>query len=305
MIFKSRRNQRPVTACVKGCLEASIGRCCISLLLAGAAAACAQAQAASPVESEAAAADRKAAITIVTQIQRADYEGNREALNKLYDELLPFVDKPEISSRVRYWRGFAKWRRAINGANETPTPTDLVKDLTDGTSEFAAALQLDPSFVDAKVGAASCMTFRLFFEGTFTDITDMPRVRAMMVPITRLLKEAQEAAPDNPRLLWVVGPNEWTTPPPSTGQPKAFETYQRGLKNARAQRAAIPDPLEPSWGEPELLMNLAWSYLHRTEPDLDEAERYANDALKLVPHWHYVRDILLPQIQRAKAAKVG
>ena len=35
--------------------------------------------------------------------------------------------------------------------------------------------------------------------------------------------------------------------------------------------------------------------------DVDAAERYAHDALEIVPYWHYVRDILLPQILAAKA----
>jgi hypothetical protein len=272
----------------------AITTCCFVFVWAG----IVFAQAPSP---SAAAADRQAAVAIVQQIQRADYEGNRQALAKLFSDLLPFVDSPEISSRVRYWRGFAKWRRAINGANETTTPSDLVQDLTDGTAEFAAALQLDPGFVDAKIGAASCMIFRMFFEGTFNNIANMERVRATMAPPMCLLQEAQDAAPENPRLLWVIGPNEWTTPPASTGQAKALETYRRGLKDARAQRGTITDPLEPSWGEPELLMNLAWANLHRVEPDLDAAEQYASEALKLVPNWHYVRDILLPQIQHARA----
>jgi hypothetical protein len=60
------------------------------------------------------------------------------------------------------------------------------------------------------------------------------------------------------------------------------------------------DSLEPSWGEPELLAALAWTNLHRTAPDLNAAEQYARSALKLVPYWHYVRDILIPQIQEAK-----
>jgi hypothetical protein len=261
----------------------------------------ASAQTQQQAPSAAATADRAGVIAIVQQIQRADYEGNRETLAKLFNDLLPFTDEPEISSRVRYWRGFAKWRRAINGANETPTPSDLVQDLSDGTAEFAAALQLDPDFVDAKIGAASCMIFRMFFEGTFNNITDMARVRATMAPPMRLLKEAQNAAPENPRLLWVIGPNEWTTPPAAVGQAKAMETYQHGLQDARAQRGTVTDPLDPSWGEPELLMNLAWANLHRAEPDLAAAGQYAQAALKLVPYWHYVRDILLPQIQQAKA----
>ena len=48
-------------------------------------------------------------------------------------------------------------------------------------------------------------------------------------------------------------------------------------------------------------MGDSWSNLHRTKPDLEAAEQYAKGSLALVPYWHYVRDILLPQIEEAKA----
>ena len=70
----------------------------------------------------------------------------------------------------------------------------------------------------------------------------------------------------------------------------------------RKLKGAVTDPLEPSWGEPELLMSLAWSTLNRATPDVNAADQYAHSALALVPYWHYARDILLPQIQTAKAA---
>ena len=77
------------------------------------------------------------------------------------------------------------------------------------------------------------------------------------------------------------------------------ETYRRGLANARKQKRAT-SPLEPSWGEPELLMSLAWTSLNQVTPDVAAAEKYAQEALALVPHWHYVKNILMPQIQKAK-----
>ena len=109
-------------------------------------------------------------------------------------------------------------------------------------------------------------------------------------------------APDNPRLLWVVGPNQWNTPPErGGGQVKAIATYEEGLAAIRGRKENANDALEPTWGEPELLMSLAWSNLNRTTPDLKAAEQYAQAALKLVPYWHYVRDVLMPQIRTAQA----
>ncbi len=39
---------------------------------------------------------------IVSQIQRADYEGDRVALKRLFDELAPFVNNKTLAARVRY-----------------------------------------------------------------------------------------------------------------------------------------------------------------------------------------------------------
>jgi hypothetical protein len=152
--------------------------------------------------------------------------------------------------------------------------------------------------VDAKVGAVSCLSILAYG----LNQKDPARLQELVAQGRQLLKEAQTAAPENPRLLWVLGPNLWYAPPErGGGQDKAIETYEKGLEAARKQKGVTSDPLEPSWGEPELLMSLAWSNLNRTTPDLDAAEQYAHSALALVPYWHYVRDILMPQIRDAKA----
>jgi hypothetical protein len=47
-------------------------------------------------------------------------------------------------------------------------------------------------------------------------------------------------------------------------------------------------------------MSLAWSKLNQAKPDVNAAEHDAQSALALVPYWHYVRDILMPQIREAR-----
>jgi hypothetical protein len=105
---------------------------------------------------------RGTVIEIVAQIQRSDYEGDRAALERLYGELTSFVDNAELASRVHYWRGFALWRRTINGFNESADPKELQSDLERATSEFRETWTLDPRFVDAKIGAASCLSNLVF-----------------------------------------------------------------------------------------------------------------------------------------------
>jgi hypothetical protein len=240
---------------------------------------------------------RDSIIRIVTQIQRADYEGDRSALKHLHDELTPIPEDNKLASRVLYWRGFASWRRAINGFNETPTPKDLEEDLTQAVTDFKDSIARDSAFVESKIGASSSLGYLMYLHKN-----DPTRVQELLQQSSPLLKEAIVTAPDNPRLLWVLGPIRWSSPPErGGGQDKAFEIYDKGLKAVRNQKGDGSGPLEPSWGEPELLMSLAWSNLNRTTPDLNAAEQDAQAALKIVPYWHYVRDILMPQIRAAQA----
>lgn len=242
---------------------------------------------------------RKAIASLVVKIQRADYEGDRPALKRLFEDLGSFSDDKELGTKVRYWRGFAMWRRALNGFNDSVDRSEIEQDLNQAVSEFDQAVAKDPGFVDAKVGAASSLLSLVFIHQK-----EHARVRGFLTRALPLLKDAEAQEPLNPRLLWVLGSNTWYLPPErGGGQDKAIETYQRALKLARENNSRAGDSITPSWGEPELLMNLAWSNLNRRTPDLSAAEHYARSALVLVPHWHYVKDILLPQIAAAKNLK--
>ena len=70
----------------------------------------------SVVRSVCAEDNHEKAAQIVAQIQRADYEGDRAAMQRGYDELQAFVEDNKLASRIRYWRGFAQWRRSDQGA---------------------------------------------------------------------------------------------------------------------------------------------------------------------------------------------
>src|SRR4029453_1368115 len=239
---------------------------------------------------------REQAARIVAQIQRADYEGDRAAMQRGYDELTPFMEDQKLAPRIRYWRGFAQWRRAINGFNDAVDPNELEQNLKSALDEFKIAMEKDPTFVDAKVGTISCLGYLAFMNRK-----DQARAKELVGQILPLVKEAAEMAPDNPLLIWVHGPILWNSPPErGGGQDKAIQNYERGLE-ACSKINTSDDPLEPSWGKPELMMSLAYCYLNMDSADVNAAERYGQNALEIVPYWHYVRDILLPQIVAAKA----
>lgn len=264
-----------------------------------------------PAVPTATSAVRLQVVRNVEVIKAADYQGDRAELANRYELLKPFAGNSDakFASRVHYWRGFAMWRSAINGFNDGVARADLEQDLTRGLESFRAALGRDSGFVDAKLGAASCLGYLMF-----ASQGDTARLHELSAQTLPLLAAVRGEAATNPRVDWVMGPVYWNTPADrGGGQDVAIQHYQKALELARAQKAgAVPlpgesagsvvhdDPLEPSWGEPELLMSLAWSQLNKAKPDPAAAEANARAALELVPDWHYVKDILLPQILKAK-----
>ncbi len=241
---------------------------------------------------------------LVAAIQRADYEGDRVALQRLVQDAGVMLAVQPTASRLHYWRGFAAWRRALNGFNASADRREQESDLRLAVDEFDAAVAQDPAFVDAKIAKVSCLQ-----NLTFLHQAEPATAQALIDQFVPLFKEAQTEAPNNPRLLWVQGASEWYTPPGSSAaavtarHTAALASYERGLRMARNEKSTRPDDLNPHWGEPELLMNLAWSHLNDTVPDVRAAEDFARQALALVPNWHYVRDILMKQIQTAKGGR--
>jgi hypothetical protein len=240
---------------------------------------------------------------IVSAIIRADYEGNRSELERLFNEaktVQPDAGNRRQEAQLHYWRGFAKWRRAINGFNVNADNADLEGDLRTAIAEFEAARTADPSFTDPAVGIIGCLQ-----NLTYIYRNDQAAAGEFVRRFGALFKELMQSDPRNPRLAWLSGGGRMymsqSAPPEERAkmQALAFETFRHGLEYARSQKPPA-SALEPSWGEPELLMSLSWASLNQSKPDVAAAEKYANEALALVPHFHYVRNILLPQIHKAK-----
>jgi hypothetical protein len=123
---------------------------------------------------------------------------------------------------------------------------------------------------------------------------DKARIEELRLRFGPIYKETLAAAPENPRLMWIHGAQLWYEKKPA----EAVALYEKALDIVRKEK--VKHPLDPAWGEPELLMSLAWTALNQKAPDAGAAQRYAEEALALVPHFKYVRDTLMPQIKAAK-----
>ncbi|MGH9366171.1 MAG: hypothetical protein ACRD3M_00670 [Thermoanaerobaculia bacterium] len=230
---------------------------------------------------------------LVAAVRSADYRGDRAALDRL-DAALARIPNSPLDEYRSYWRGFARWRRALNGFNETPTPADLASDLEGAVGHFRAAQERRPGWIEARLGMVGCWGSLVFLAGD--DAAKREAIIAEAVPAMRSL---QTDAPDNPRVLWIIGGIQLGAPPPLGGDPvKAAATMRRGVECSwREATAGTGPPWVPAWGGAENLMNLAYLYSHSSANNRTAALAYAQGALTAAPEWHYVRDILLPQIE--------
>jgi hypothetical protein len=247
-----------------------------------------------------ASATQQRLAALVTQVRSADYRGDRAALARLDGELGKLPDG-ELSDYRDYWRGFALWRRGLNGFNQTPTPDDLTADIEGALTRFKSALARHPDWIEAKLAMVGCWGNLIYLSGK-----DEERRKAILAEAGPTFKFIMANAGDNPRALWIKGGMEMAAPPPVGGDfTKAATTLRYGV--ACAWREALANPgapaWVPSWGGPENLMNLAFAYSRDPKkPDRAAALAYAEGALTAVPEWHAVRDVLLPKIEAMPAA---
>lgn len=232
---------------------------------------------------------------LVAEVRSADYRGDRAALARLDEELGRLPDG-SLSDYRDYWRGFALWRRALNGFNEKPTPDDLAADVQGAIARFKSALTSHPDWIEAKLALVGCWGNLIYLTGS-----DAERKKAILEEAGPTFRFIMGNAGDNPRALWIKGGMEMAAPPPVGGDyARAAETLRHGVACAWRESLASADTPAwvPTWGGPENLMNLAWAYSKDPKnPDRAAALAYADGALVAVPQWHYVRDVMLPQIE--------
>src|SRR3984893_9272780 len=208
------------------------------LLALAVTASCASAGPRSAAPASQKAADPHSAVaSLAARIRAADYAADRRALTKLFEEMAPYTAGP-LASRAYYWRGFAMWRRALNGFNDNADKAELGEELKRCIDDFAQASGAEPHFVDARVGETSCW-------GNLAFVSEGEERGQRFRRYIQLLGEVQNEAPGNPRLAWVLGVARWYPPPErGGGQAKAFEIYRAGLEAAKKEKVA--DELDPA-----------------------------------------------------------
>lgn len=240
-------------------------------------------------------------VALKAKIMSADYRADINALSQLRDQASRLGNDHDLGYLAHYWSGYASWRAAINGANHDMKVDELKAHLQRAATALYSSMRLKDNFADA-YAAASMVNSWL---GTFSMGSNPDMVAAMeRLSLSRaLFSRANALEPDNPRVLWAKGSFLLFAPAAQGGSiPRAIDVYQQMIKEADRRGVDATSPL-PDWGKPEALMSLAFAHSQQTPPDLKAAAAEATAALKLVPEWSYVRDDLMPKIEKQMRAQ--
>jgi hypothetical protein len=224
----------------------------------------------------------------------ADFRGQLDRLESLQAELLPYEAVDSLASLARYWRGFALWRRALNAANDGAPPESIVRDHERALREFRIALRHDTSDIEAKIGAASAMLNIAYFIRE----QDPARFPLLMREANALLGDVRRADPRNPRFAFVESARLFWLPAEFGGDQRHAIALLDSSLLALPSRKEPGDSLGPRWGEAEVHMQLAWLHSNLSPAANELARVHATQALSLQPQWRFVKDVLIPRINR-------
>ena len=229
-------------------------------------------------------------VAIKADLMSADYRADLPALAEGRLRAVALSDDPNLGYLADYWSGFASWRIVLNGAGGKLTPDEAKAHLAKAVVDFESSINKKSGFADGYAGAAAVHGWLAAYSRS--DPTNMNKE---IDNYKRLINRALELEPDNPRVLWIQAIPYMVMPPERGGSiDRAIELYRKMVENARPLTPSSP---LPDWGKPEGLMSLANAHIMKPSPDINAATEEARAALELQPQFHYVKDILIPQIE--------
>ncbi len=228
-------------------------------------------------------------VSIKADVMSADYRADLPELASLRLRAAALSDDRNFGYLADYWSGFASWRTILNGTGTKMTRDEAKSHLEHAVADFESSIRKKNDFADGYAAAAAVHGWLAAYNSA-----NPAAMNAEIENYKRLLNRALELEPANPRVLWIQAVPYRVMPPERGGNlDRAIELYHKMVENSGP---LTPQSPLPDWGKVEGLMSLASAHISKPSPDVNAAEEEARAALQLQPDWHYVRDILIPQI---------
>ena len=228
---------------------------------------------------------------IFGRMERAVVTGDKPTLLDCRNTLQQSVSQEgkNASATLRYALAYVDWRLDQLRKKKEHDPGFL----KEAQENLHIVVSADPSNGEAQALLGSVLGQRIGRNGSLGMFLG-PRSQGA-------LDRAQKDAPDSPRVALQRGVSDFLTPAMFGGSlDKAEKELRRALSLFGKQPANQP---WPNWGQ---LDAFAWlGQVLKKKGDLEGARNAYNQALALEADYRFVRDVLLPALDRAVANKEG
>ena len=214
-------------------------------------------------------------------IESAYYAGDAAAGR---DALEALSEADDLTRAWALWR-VARMHRIRDVNRQTKRRHERIRKplLEEAEALMKARIEADPN--DAEAHLVLSQVYQARITGTMSGMRFGRRVG-------QTLDRALELAPGDPRVLYLKGISQLMAPGPFGNREEA----RRNLEAAVARFAKSAPPGAFWWGEPEAHAFLGLSYARENERD--QARAAYERALELEPGFDWVRDRLLPDLEK-------
>jgi tetratricopeptide (TPR) repeat protein len=221
----------------------------------------------------------------------ANYRNDQAGLRSAIEVLEPLTKVPAEAAYANYylsWTYAALWAAQFQ-ARDAAGALSAAKRAVEYARQ---ALVSRPNDADFHAQLASALTAAMF--------SDTPQFKTLYEELKAVRHRAVELGPKNPRAVMFEAGMIFNDPAEGPGaQQRGLARWHEALRlfEAEANEPSI-NPIAPRWGYAAAYGMLAAMYARTQPPQLDDARRAAETALRMRPDFWYVREVVVPQLRK-------
>ncbi|MCG8607607.1 GyrI-like domain-containing protein [bacterium] len=229
------------------------------------------------------------------KLMDASFQSDSTGVGRALAEFEKLAQDAGVAAYVHYYLAFGKWQLALFQLNQNRMGEGVMAQLQAAIDHLQKAKRLKPDFADAYALNVSCH-FPLY-------TIEPGRAREIAMTLIADLAKAKALAPENPRVVLVDAMNTFYTPEQFGGSQSTGITLFKRAVELFERKLESDDKLLPRWGHEAAYAWLANAYLTKTEPDLHSAKEAFERSLAVRPNFVWVKDTMLPQLERQLTQK--
>lgn len=226
----------------------------------------------------------------------ANYRNDQAGLRSAIAALQTLATSKDEGTYAHYYLSWAYWALAASQVQQKDLPSALesAHRAVEHARAAVAASDNDPEFYTALANALIVVA-----------VLDPSQFHTVAKELRIVRRKALGLGPYNPRTVLMDAGMLFHNPPEvGGGKDKGLARWKEALTLFESEaNERVADPIAPRWGPALAYGWMAELYLQMDPPQLENARRAAEIALRMRPDFWYVRDQILPRLRSEGSMK--